>query len=790
MKTKLPNKIPLVPLKDTVVFPQSILSIYINQTRSQKALESALKTNNLIFVSALEEKNEGEEGDKVYKTGCIALIMRTKDMLDGRKKALIQGLSRATIEETISGDFSKVHLNILSPEAELVSQSEQVKKELNELKQLLKQFVNSEGVFSPDFLLVVNNLSEPSQICDLVLSHLNLKTAELQKGLETFDPIKRLEMTKKLIINELEVSRLQGRIQKLIKKQIPKVPTQKEGFKYQPPHFSSKKEDVSDYAQKIEEGNLPEEAKKEAFKQLSRLEKMHAESSEASMVRTYLDWILDLPWENSSEDNLDLKNAQNTLDSNHFELIKAKERILEFLAVRSLNSQTPKGPILCFVGPPGVGKTSLGKSIANAMGRKFARISLGGVKDEAEIRGHRRTYIGSLPGKIIQELKNCGTNNPVIVLDEIDKLGSDFRGDPSSALLEVLDPEQNRFFKDHYLNLKFDLSKVLFIATANTLQSIHPALKDRLEIISISGYTQAEKIKIAKDYLVETELENSGLPEKHINFTNEGLKTIINFYTQEAGLRNLKREISSICRKIAKAFVLGQKEKVIINKSKVFQTLGNPYFIPEEILSEAKVGIATGLAWTEVGGQILYVEAVKMKHKKGGLILTGKLGEVMKESAQAALSCVKLHCEKLNIDLSWFEQNEIHVHIPSGATPKEGPSAGITLASALFSLVTDIPIKNTVAMTGEVTLSGRVLPVGGIKEKVLAAYNRGIKTIILSEKNSKDIADIPKEFREKINFVLAKNLTDVFESCLTTKKEQNKSKNLFPEKTSADIDVA
>ena len=784
MKTKLPNEMPLVPLKDTVVFPQAILSIYINQTHSQKALESALKTNNLIFVSALEE------GDKVYKTGCIALVMRTKDMLDGRKKALIQGLSRATIKETLSGDFSKVRLNILSPEAEPASQSEKVTKELNELKQLLKQFVNSEGVFSPDFLLVVNNLSDPSQICDLVLSHLNLKISELQKGLETFDPIKRLEMTKKIIINELEVSRLQGRIQKLIKKQIPQASTEKEGFKYQAPHFSSKKEDVSEYSKKIEEKELPEEAEKEAFKQLSRLEKMHAESSEASMVRTYLDWILDLPWGDSSEDNLDLKNAQKTLDSNHFELVKAKERILEFLAVRSLNSQRLKGPILCFVGPPGVGKTSLGKSIANAMGRKFARISLGGVKDEAEIRGHRRTYIGSLPGKIIQELKNCGTNNPVIVLDEIDKLGSDFRGDPSSALLEALDPEQNQFFKDHYLNLNFDLSKVLFITTANTLQSVPPALRDRLEIISISGYTQTEKVKIAKDYLVEAEIKNSGLPEKHIHFTGEGLKTIINFYTQEAGLRNLKREISSVCRKIAKTFVLGQKEKVVINKSKTLQILGNPYFMPEEILSEANVGIATGLAWTEVGGQILYVEAVKMKSKKGGLILTGKLGEVMKESAQAALSCVKLHCEKLNIDLSWFDQNEIHIHIPSGATPKEGPSAGITLASALFSLVTEIPIKNTVAMTGEVTLSGRVLPVGGVKEKVLAACNRGIETIILSERNSNDIKEIPKEFREKMNFILAKNLSDVFEACLVVKKEQNRPKNLFPEKTTADIDVA
>ena len=785
MKTKLPNEIPLVPLKDTVVFPQSILSIYINQTKAQKALDAALKTNNLIFVSALKDK-DGDENE-VYQTGCVALVMRTKDMMDGRRKALIQGLDRATIDKVIAGDFSKVRLKV-SPKHKKEISSEETEKELKELKQLLKQFVTSEGVFSPDFLLVVNSLSDPSQVCDLVLSHLNLKTTELQKCLEIFDPIERLKVTKKFITNELEVSKLQGRIQRLIKKQIPKVPTGREGFK-QPQHFSSKKEDVVEYSRKLEKENLPEEAKKEAFKQLSRLDKMHTESSEASMIRTYLDWILDLPWEKSSKDNLNIQNAQETLDKNHFELTKAKERILEFLAVRTLNSENLNSPILCFAGPPGVGKTSLGKSIANAMGRKFARISLGGVKDEAEIRGHRRTYIGSLPGKIIQALKSCGTNNPVIVLDEVDKLGSDFRGDPSSALLEVLDPEQNSFFKDHYLNLQFDLSKILFIATANVLHNIPPALRDRLEIISISGYTQDEKVKIAKDYIVDSEIKNNGLPEKHIHFTQEGLKTLVNFYTQEAGLRNLRREISSICRKVAKSFILGQKESLVVNKQKVLQILGNPHFLPEDLLSEPKVGIATGLAWTEAGGEILYVETIKVKSKKGGLTLTGKLGEVMKESAQTALSCVKAYCSTLNKDLSWFDKNEIHIHIPSGAVPKEGPSAGITLASALFSLVTDIPIKNTVAMTGEITLSGRVLPVGGVKEKVLAAYSRGIRTIILSEKNEKDLKNIRKEFKKKIHFILAKTLEDVLEACLTA--PQTKQKKLFEEtSTSIDADAA
>lgn len=767
MKQKLPNEMPLIPLKNTVMFPQSILSIYINQSRSQKALDAALKTNNLVFVSALEES--GTKKSTVYKTGCIALVMRTKDIIDGKRKALIQGLARATIEETIEGDFSKVRLKIFYEPKDL---SQKNLKEATDLKQLLKQFVSLEGVFSPDFLLIANGLSNPSQICDLALSHLKLKPSETQKGLEAFDINKRLELTKKFINNEMEVSRLEGRIQNLVRKQIP---NQKELLRSQTPSsFPSKKEDVMEYISKIERTELTDGAQKEAFKQVDRLDKMHTESSEASMVRSYLDWILDLPWAISSKDNLDLKNAQKTLDAHHFEMIKAKERILEFLAVRSLNPAGLQSPILCFIGAPGVGKTSLGKSIATAMNRKFARISLGGVGDEAEIRGHRRTYVGSLPGKIIQAIKNCGTNNPVIVLDEIDKLGSNFKGDPGSALLEVLDPEQNRFFKDHYLNLNFDLSKVLFIATANSVHNIPLALKDRLEMLFISGYTQAEKVEIAKRYLIKSELKNNGLPENHITFTHEGLKNVINYYTQEAGLRNLKREISSICRKVAKQFVLGDTKKVTIDDKKVFEVLGNPYFLPEDLIKEAKVGMATGLAWTEAGGQILHIEAIKVKNKKGHLILTGKLGDVMKESAQAALSCVKAHCDKLDIDLEWFDRHEIHIHIPSGAIPKDGPSAGITLASALFSLITNIPIKNTVAMTGEITLSGRVLPVGGIKEKVLAAYNRGLRKIILSEKNEKDIKEIPKEFSDQIEFIFAKNLEDVLSACLVLKYEEPK----------------
>ena len=762
-QTTFPKQMPLVSLKDTVVFPQSIISIYINEPQSKQAVQKAFDGNKLVFLSCLRDSETDPK--QVYRVGCVGFIMRMRSLDDGRVKILIQGMERASIDSFEEGN---VFLSYFKKEEKEQKLSDNDNPPIEEVKDLLKQLSQVKESFSHELLLVLDSVKETGHFCDMLVNNLDLKIRDLQKVLETLDIQERIQIVKKAVQDELEISKLQGRLKKLIKKEIPNPPvTSSEIFKpYQVNSY--KKEEAKEFRQRLEEKQLPKEAKKEALKQLTRLEKMHTESSEASMVRNYLDWILDLPWSDFSDDNLDLKNAQKILDQDHLELKKVKERILEFLAVCHLKPKSLKGPILCFAGPPGVGKTSLGKSIARSMGRSYHRISLGGIKDEAEIRGHRRTYVGAMPGKIIQALKLCKTQNPVIVLDEIDKLCSDFRGDPSSALLEVLDPEQNHSFKDHYLNLDFDLSHVFFIATANLAHNIPPALKDRLEIISISGYTASEKKQIARQHLISKELKNNGLPEDHIQFTEEALDTLIHSYTREAGLRNLTRQLSSLCRKAAKKFVLGTKGKMILDEKQVINMLGSPWFFPEEHLKEARVGIATGLAWTEAGGQILHIEALKIKGSKGGLILTGKLGEVMKESAQAALSYVKSYSQSLNFNLKeeWFDKNEIHVHLPGGAIPKDGPSAGAALASTLLSLITNIPLKNTVAMTGEITLSGRVLPVGGIKEKTLAAFNNGIKTVILPEKNKKDLDDVPKDVKQQMNFILVSSLDEVFKEVL------------------------
>ncbi len=779
----LPAKMPLAPLKDTVVFPGATLSVYISREKSKKAVQAALKgSGGMIFLSCLQESLPpgglepagGSPPQKVYKTGCIAFIIKTAAQPDGRIKAAVRGVARATIEKIEEKAFPEVHLKIHAEDSEALpfSQtkiSKELEKSSQELKESLNQLAQAEPLYLK-FLSIIEPVRDPGLVCDLILSHLDLRARDQQKALEAFDRKERVELTKQVMSNELEIRRLEGKIKRFLSadsakpKPFPSSPPYGRGG----PHGAfAKKEEIIEYSAKIRGADLPQEAKKESLRQLQRLEKMHMESGEASIIRNYLDWILELPWSRQSADNLDLENAKKILDRDHFDLSKVKERILEFLAVRALKPKDSKGPILCFAGPPGVGKTSLGKSIAAAMGRAYQRISLGGVKDEAEIRGHRRTYIGSMPGKIIQALKHCQTMNPVIVLDEIDKLGSDFRGDPSSALLEALDPEQNSSFKDHYLNLNFNLSSVLFITTANMAQNIPAALRDRLEVISITGYTPAEKLQIAKSYLIESELKNSGLPAGHIQFTDDGLKTLINSYTREAGLRNLKREIASIARKTARKFVAGDRGKKTFCKSQVFKFLGSPKFFPEEPIKEPRVGMATGLAWTEAGGAILHVEAVKVKNKKGGLILTGQMKKVMEESAKAALSYVKSYAaDVLSLDPLWFEENEIHIHLPEGAVPKDGPSAGVTLAAALISLLTDIPIRNDIAMTGEITLSGRILPVGGIKEKALAALNHGVKTVILPEKNKKDLKDIPKEFKDGLQFIPVSSPDDVFRAAL------------------------
>ncbi|MDE0091952.1 MAG: endopeptidase La [Oligoflexia bacterium] len=756
-----PKHLPLISLKDTVIFPQTIISIYINSTISQKLVQEAFSSHKLLFLSCLE--NPEENSKKVYKIGCVGFIMKVKSENKACLKILVQGLKKASIT---SVKDEHVFLNYFSnPEVEL---SETDKQALGKIKSSLEPLSQLKESFSPEILAVLNSVKNPNQFCDMLINNLDLKAKILQKALEIGSTEKKIEFTRKIIQDELEISKLKGRLQKLIKNEVskPLLPSPRD-FKSQQ-WSNCKKEEVREYTQNLESLNLPKEVNNEAFKQLSRLEKMHTESSEASIIRNYLDWILELPWNELSEDNLDLKHAQKVLDEDHLGLQKIKERILEFLAVCYLKRNSSKGPILCFAGPPGVGKTSLGKSIAKSLGRAYHRISLGGLKDEAEIRGHRRTYVGAMPGKIIQALKHCGTKNPVIVLDEIDKLCFDFKGDPSSALLEVLDPEQNQAFRDHYLNLDFDLSQIFFIATANLVHNVPPALKDRLEVINLSGYTLEEKKQIAVKHLTSKELANNGLPKDHIELDESALSFLIQSYTKEAGLRNLSRQLASLCRKAAKKFVLGEKKKLILNEKQIMNMLGCPYFHPEENLKSAQVGIATGLAWTEAGGETLSIETLRIKGKKSSLILTGKLGEVMKESAQASLSYVKSYVQKLNLKIeeSFFDHSEIHIHLPGGAVPKDGPSAGVALASTLFSLVTNIPIKNTLAMTGEITLSGRVLPVGGIKEKVLAAFNNGIKTVILPKKNTKDLDEIPEKIRKGLTFVLVSNLEEVFKEVL------------------------
>ncbi|NQY99188.1 MAG: endopeptidase La [Bdellovibrionales bacterium] len=768
-KIEIPESLPLLPVRDIVVFPYMILPLYVGRESSIKAVEDALsKSNRLIFLASQKEiTEENPTKDSIYKTGTVATIIRMRKLSDGRVKILIQGEAKGEILEykQTSPNFEVKVKKLEQSTVEVPV----VEKEalIRNAKELLEKIIALGNGLSPDILLVLDDVSEPGRLADLIASNLVLKVSDCQKVLETHDPKDRLELVNEILVKELDLLQMQAKIRSTAKDEMSK--SQKEYFlreqmraiKNELGESDSKSEEMDELRNKIMNAGMPEDVQTEAIKQFNRLERMHPDASEASMIRTYLDWMTDLPWNKSTEDSLELENAQKILDEDHYDLEKVKDRILEFLAVRKIKDKDMKGPILCFVGPPGVGKTSLGRSIAKAMGREYFRIALGGVKDEAEIRGHRRTYVGAMPGKVVQALKQVKTNNPVVVLDEIDKLGSDFRGDPSAAMLEVLDPEQNATFRDNYLNVDFDLSNVLFIATANVYENVPPALRDRMETIQISGYTNNDKVLIAKKHLVQRQKDQNGVTDEQIEFTDEGLAYLISHYTKEAGLRNLEREIGSVCRKVAKKLVTGHTEKVVVTDSVVNELLGAPRFLKDERLKENQVGITTGLAWTQAGGEVLYVEALKM-NGKGGLTLTGQLGDVMKESAQAAMSYARARYEELGIEEDWFQKNEVHVHLPAGAIPKDGPSAGVTMATTMISLMTDTPVRKDIAMTGEITLSGRVLPVGGIKEKALAALTYGINTVILPVANQKDVQDIPEEFKQKLNFVFVENLDEVF----------------------------
>ncbi len=780
---QIPDQIPMLPVRDIVIFPYMIIPLFIGRESSIRAVENSLAKNRLIFLSSQMDLNEENPSSKgIYKTGTIAMIVRMRKLADGRVKILIQGLTKARLTHYHQTQpFFKVRVEKIDEITNSQTPPE-VEKLIRSVKEQLEKVISLGKILSPDILLVVDDIHDPGRVADLIASNLGLKVEDAQSILEVEDPLEKLKQVHKILSSELELLQMQVDIRSTVKDEMSK--TQREHFlreqikaiKSELGEPDSKFDEMDELRKKILAAGMPKSVETEALKQFGRLERMHPDATEASMVRTYIDWISDLPWKKETVDSIDIAKAKEILESDHYGLKKAKERILEFLAVKKLKNDM-KGPILCFCGPPGVGKTSLGRSIAKAMNRKYFRMALGGVKDEAEIRGHRRTYVGAMPGKIIQSLKQIGTNNPVIVLDEIDKLGSDFRGDPSAAMLEVLDPEQNLSFRDNYLNVDFDLSKCLFIATANVVENIPPALKDRMELIPISGYTRAEKLEIAKKHLIRKQIKNNGISENHVDFPDQGISFLISHYTSEAGLRNLEREIGSLCRKIAKKVVLGSEKKFIIDCEQVVEFLGAPRFLQEDKLQEDTVGVATGLAWTQSGGEVLYVEVLNMKGK-GGFTLTGQMGEVMKESATAAMSYARAHCKALGIDEKWFENNHVHIHIPAGGIPKDGPSAGITMTTAIVSIMTNNPVRKDVAMTGEVTLTGRVLPIGGIKEKTLAALTHGIKTVICPIANKKDVNEIEEVIRKKINFIFVEHLDEVLQIALKSKMKFKKKASL------------
>ena len=781
--TDIPETLPMLPLRDIVVFPYMILHLYVGRESSIRAVEEALSKNRLIFFASQKEiTEENPTENSIYRVGTVATIMRMRKLSDGRVKIFIQGVSKGRIKRFNKADPNFEVAVEKIEEIPFTGSNVEVEAMIRNSKELLEKISALGRMLSPDILVLVDDIADPGRLADLIASNLGLKVSDAQKVLETFNPKERLALVNEILANELEVLQMQARIRSQAKDEMSKsqreyfLREQMRAIKNELGENDAKGEEMEELRERIIKANMPEAVQMEALKQLGRLERMHPDASEASMVRTYLDWMVDLPWKKSTIDNLDLTRAQKILDEDHYDLHKAKDRILEFLAVRKLKEKNMKGPILCFVGPPGVGKTSLGKSIARCMGREYFRIALGGVKDEAEIRGHRRTYVGAMPGKIVQALKQVKTNNAVIVLDEIDKLGSDFRGDPSAAMLEVLDPEQNHAFRDNYLNVDFDLSNVLFIATANVYENVPPALRDRMETIQISGYTDSDKLLIAKTHLIERQMEANGINHDQIEITDDGLGYLISHYTREAGLRNLEREVGSLCRKVAKKFVFGHTEKVIVTPNAIPELLGPPRYLREERLKEDQVGVSTGLAWTQAGGEVLYVEALKM-HGKGGLVLTGQLGDVMKESARAAWSYARAHSQELGIEDDFFENYEIHIHLPAGAIPKDGPSAGVTMSTALISLMTGVPVRRDLAMTGEITLTGRVLPVGGIREKSLAALTHGITTIILPLANQKDLADIPEEFKKKLSFLFVENLDEVFALAFDRRTARPKAKD-------------
>ncbi|MBU4524291.1 MAG: endopeptidase La [Desulfomicrobium sp.] len=775
-EAEIPTTMPLLAVRDIVVFNYMILPLFVGREKSVQAVDAALNGSRYIFISTQKDESvDDPTPDDLYQTGTVAMIMRMLKMPDGRLKVLVQGLTRARIVDFVQHDpFDLVRIETID---ELVVENPGPEEEalLRSVKEQSEKILTLRGIDAGEIMNVLNSVNEHGRLADLVASNLRMKSSEAQRILESHDPIERLNLVNSQLVKEVEVASMQAKIQSMAKEGMDKAQReyflreQLKAIRRELGDKGGEGEEMEELRKTLNSIGLPKKVKKEADKQLSRLESMHPDSSEATILRTYIDWLIELPWKKSSKDRLDIKEAARILHEDHYNLEKVKERILEYLSVRKLNPSM-KGPILCFVGPPGVGKTSLGKSIARSLGRKFVRMSLGGMRDEAEIRGHRRTYIGAMPGRIIQSMKDAGTVNPVIMLDEIDKLGNDFRGDPSSALLEVLDPEQNNSFTDHYLNVPYDLSKVMFICTANMLDTIPSALLDRMEVIRIPGYTEQEKITIARRYLLARQIKENGLTEETLVVSDAVLSEIIRGYTREAGLRNLEREIGSVCRKYARKVAEGKKGPFRVTNAALVKLLGQPKFVDEERESSMPPGVALGLAWTPYGGEILHIEC-SLLPGKGKLILTGKLGEVMKESAQAALSYARTKSASLGLADDYFETHDIHIHVPAGATPKDGPSAGVTLVTALMSAISNEPVASDVAMTGEITLRGRVMPVGGIKEKILAAVSHGVKKVLIPARNAHDLDEIPKELRKRITVKTVEAIDEIWPEVRSRKSE-------------------
>jgi len=774
LQLQIPEELPLLPLRDIVIYPFMIVPLFVSREKSIRAVDEALGEHRMILLTCQKDLDKEEpQQDDLYKVGTVAVIMRMLKLPDGRIRILVQGVSRARVESVnTEGECLHAKLQVL-PEEAAPERSLEVEALMRNVRGSMEKAANLGKNISPEVMAIIANLDDAGRLADLSASNLELKVEDAQSVLEIADTTARLRRVNELLNKEIEVLTVQQEINTQARADIDRsqrefyLRQQMKAIQTELGEGNELAEEVQQFREKIDAAKMPKAAEEEALRQLKKLERMHPDAAETATLRNWMEIMTDLPWSKSSRDNLDLHKAQKILDEDHYGLEKVKERIIEALAVRKLKEK-PKGPILCLVGPPGVGKTSLGRSIARALGRKFMRLSLGGVHDEAEIRGHRRTYVGAMPGRIIQAIQQAATNNPLIMLDEIDKVGADFRGDPSSALLEVLDPEQNYSFRDNYLGVPFDLSNVIFMTTANILDTVQSALRDRMEVIRLAGYTEEEKLEIARRHLLPKQMEENGITAKNLNISRSALLSAIQRYTQEAGLRQMEREIGSICRKVARRIGEGQQAIVRVSANNLHEFLGAPKIIPEEVLKKDQIGVATGLAWTAVGGDVLFVEALRMKGK-GNLVLTGQLGDVMRESGQAAYSYAKSRAKELQIDPEDFNNYDMHIHIPEGAIPKDGPSAGITLATALVSALSQRPVRKDVAMTGEITLRGNVLPVGGIKEKVLAARRARVTKIILPAQNRRDLDEVPKEPFKDIRFVFVDNMRQVFREALKEK---------------------